>query len=316
MQRVFVTGLGGEIGTRVARRLESLAEVEAICGVDLEPPRRRLQRTEFHLVRPGDGDGLVSLVHEFRPTAVAHFGIYEPNARSTPDQAVERTAALTDALMGAVIGVRTVRRIVVRSGLEVYGRGGVRADVPDERAPRDPTSRFGRIVGSVEANCEKVAGRIGVPLAILRFAPISGAHMPSPLARYLRLPVVPITLRRPLFQLVHLDDVARAAELALLAGFDGPVNIAAADAVDPWHATWSARRLPVPLPAAGLLLTRSVTGLVGSPLPDHVRELLGRGRRAATAHATTELGFTARHSTREIIADLHAWETRDDESAP
>ncbi|MEQ8719497.1 MAG: NAD-dependent epimerase/dehydratase family protein [Acidimicrobiales bacterium] len=316
MERVFVTGLGGEIGTRVARRLEALAEVDAICGVDLEPPRRRLQRTEFHLVRPGDADGLVSLVHEFAPTAVVHFGIYEPNARSTPGEAVQRTAALTDALMGAVIGVRTVQRIVVRSGLEVYGRGGGRADVPDETAPRDPTSGFGRIVAAAEAECEKVAGRMGAPLAILRFAPIAGAHMPSPLARYLRLPVVPVTLRRPLFQLVHLDDVARATESALLRGFDGPVNIAAADAVDPWYATWSARRLPVPLPAAGLLLTRSVTEIVGSPLPDHVRELLRRGRRATTAHATSHLGFTARYSTREIVADLHAWESRDHVSAP
>ena len=166
-------------------------------------------------------------------------------------------------------------------------------------------------MAAVEADCEKVAGRLGVPLATLRFAPISGAHMPSPLARYLRLPIVPVALRRPLFQLVHLDDVARATELALLRGFDGPVNIAAVDAVDPWQAAWSAHRLPVPLPAAGLLLTGPMTEIVGSPLPDHVRELLRRGRRATTGHATSHLSFTARHSTHEIVADLHAWETSD-----
>lgn len=311
MERVFVTGLGGEIGTTVARRLEASGEVDEICGVDLEPPRRRLLRTEFHWVRPSDTDGLVAAVHDFRPTAVIHLGVYEPHSRSTPELARARTAAVTEALVNAVIGVRTVGRMVVRSGLEVYGRGGGRPDVPAEDAPRSPTSEFGAMLDAVETRCEQVAGRMGVPLATLRFAPIAGAHMPSPLVRYLRLPVVPVTLRRPRFQLVDVDDAARAVEIALTTGFDGAVNIAAPDAVDPWSAAWSARRLPVPLPAPGLLVSRSVTEIAGSPLPDHVRELLRHGRRGDTSHAAGHLGFVARRSTHDVVADIHAWAERD-----
>ena len=50
--RVLVTGLGGELGTRVALLLEARADVEAIVGIDIEPPRRYLTRTDFHRIDP------------------------------------------------------------------------------------------------------------------------------------------------------------------------------------------------------------------------------------------------------------------------
>ena len=46
--RALVTGLGGELGTRVALLLEARPEVEAVSGLDIEPPRRYLERTDFH----------------------------------------------------------------------------------------------------------------------------------------------------------------------------------------------------------------------------------------------------------------------------
>ena len=91
--RVLVTGLGGELGTRVALLLEARADVEAIVGIDIEPPRRYLTRTDFHRIDPRDRARNVALVREFEPTVVAHVGTYEPNARCSPKAAVERTEA-------------------------------------------------------------------------------------------------------------------------------------------------------------------------------------------------------------------------------
>ena len=41
--RVLITGLGGELGTRVAALLEDRDDVDAIFGLDGYPPRRWLR---------------------------------------------------------------------------------------------------------------------------------------------------------------------------------------------------------------------------------------------------------------------------------
>ena len=42
--RILVSGMGGELGTRVTNLLEELGSVEAVVGFDLDPPRRRIPR--------------------------------------------------------------------------------------------------------------------------------------------------------------------------------------------------------------------------------------------------------------------------------
>src|SRR5436853_4985676 len=86
--RVLVTGMGGETATRVAQMLEARPDVEEIVGFDFVPPRRRLRRAEFKRIEPGDRDRLVDFVTEFAPDAVAHFGVYEPDSRMGPREAL------------------------------------------------------------------------------------------------------------------------------------------------------------------------------------------------------------------------------------
>ena len=57
--RVLVTGMGGEIGTRVAQLLEERDEVTEIAGCDYAPPRRRLRRSEFKRIDARDRDRVV-----------------------------------------------------------------------------------------------------------------------------------------------------------------------------------------------------------------------------------------------------------------
>ena len=56
--RVLVTGMGGELGTRVAQLLEQRPWADEIVGVDFVPPRRRLRRAEFRRIDPRDRDRL------------------------------------------------------------------------------------------------------------------------------------------------------------------------------------------------------------------------------------------------------------------
>ncbi|HEY5153166.1 MAG TPA: NAD-dependent epimerase/dehydratase family protein, partial [Acidimicrobiales bacterium] len=114
--RVLITGMGGELGTRLANQLDHDPQVEAVLGLDIDPPRRR-HSGEFHRVDPRDRDRTTALIHGFEPTALVHLGVYEPYARSSPRSAMERTAAGTITAVTAAVDAGGLDRIIVRSGI-------------------------------------------------------------------------------------------------------------------------------------------------------------------------------------------------------
>ncbi len=170
--RVLITGMGGELGTRLAIELGTDHRVEAIMGLDIDPPRRR-HPGEFHRVDPRNRDRTTALIRSFRPTALVHLGVYEPFARSSPRSAAERTAAGTVAAVTAAVDAGGLDRIVVRSGIEVYGRRRGSVVRPDERVRPDPTSPFGRELLHVERACIEAGLHAAAPVTCLRFAPWS-----------------------------------------------------------------------------------------------------------------------------------------------
>ena len=66
-ERVLITGMGGELGTRVAQLIEQRSWAGEVVGVDFVPPRRRLRRAEFHRIDPRDRDRLAEFVEDFAP---------------------------------------------------------------------------------------------------------------------------------------------------------------------------------------------------------------------------------------------------------
>lgn len=310
--RVFVTGMGGEIGTRLARVLERRDTVESVVGIDKEPPRRRLERAEFHWLQPEDRQGVIDVIEAARPTVVVHLGIYEPHGRSTPEQARERTLEGTTALLEAIDHVGTIDHIVTRSGIEVYGRGRHAPDVPDESSPTEPTSVFGLTQLAVEEELVAWTDSAHTALARLRFAPISGAHMPSPLARYLRMTLVPVRWPDTAhFTLVHVSDVVEALVAAVERRVDRVVNVVGHGTLTPGEAVRLGARTAVPVLGPVLRVSGMVTELLGNPLPDHTRELLQRGRLADGSAAASVLGYEPDLSTADVVGDIYQWAAED-----
>ena len=306
--RVLITGVGGDLGTRVALALEQASEVSALCGIDVDPPRRRLRQLEFHRVDPADRSRTAAVVRTFEPTHVAHLGIFEPNARSGPARAVGRTASGTVGLLSTLAAVGTVRRVVARSGIEVYGRRRGSAVCPDEDVAPDPTTAFGHSLRHVEQVAHGVGRRLDVPVTALRFAPLLGPHFPSPLGRLLRLPVVPVSaLGDPPFSVLHPADAAAAVVAALGVDHDGPLDVVAPGVVTPHAAVRLGGRLPLPVLGPGWRPARLLAELVGAPLPDHVRELLVRGRAAAGHRAHEVLGWRPERGTTDVVEHLFEW---------
>lgn len=303
--RVLVSGMGGQLGTLIARRLEALDEVEAIFGYDLDPPRRRLHRAEFRRIDPSEATHVAEAVRDFDPTAVVHLGLYEPHARLVPNAARLATHLGNAALVSALAEAPNLGSIVVRSGIEVYGRrrgGPIR---PDEDATPMPTTDFGRGLLEAEGVLVALGKERDVPVASLRCASIVGSHTPSPLGRLLKLGVVPVpALADPPFTMLHADDAATAIVAALLRKVRGPLNVVAPGAVTAWQATRIGGRVPLPVLGAGWAGAKLMAELAGAPLPDQVRELLVRGRVADGGRCAEVLGVEPLHSARDILTEL------------
>ena len=306
--RVLITGVGGVFGSRVAQMLERRPDVEALAGLDIVAPGRSVRRLEMLVIDPLDRRAVLDAVTRFAPTAVVHLGIYEPDARSTPREAVERTAAGTVAVLGAAAELGTLDRIVVRSGIEVYGRRRGSPMTPDESVRPDPTTSFGRSLLRVEQLAMATGADVGVPTSALRFGPLVGPEFPSPLARLLRMRAVPVSAMADLpFQLLHTDDAARAVVDALERRVDGPVNVVGAGAVTAFQALRMGRRIPLRMLGPEWSLARLVSARLGSPVPDHVLELLQRGRTADGSRAASVLGRAPLRSTPDLARALFTW---------
>lgn len=308
--RVLVTGMGGELGTRVAQLLEDEPTIDEIAGFDFVPPRRRLRRSVFRRIDPRDRDRLVDFVTDFAPEAVAHFGSYEPDSRMGPRDSAEATEACVVHALGAAARAGSLERIAVRSGIVVYGRGRSHPLMPDEDAPLAPTSPWGRSCMDVEAVAAGIGRRHDVMVTALRFGAIAGSHVPSPLGRLLRLPAVPVpALADPPFSMLDRGDAARAMVRALIRGHEGALNVVGPGATSPWQAVRFGRRIPVPVLGPGWSAARRAAEFLGAPVPDHVVELLRLGRTADGSRAIEELGLGFVRPTQEILADLYEWAT-------
>ena len=304
---MLVTGMGGELGTRVALLLQADERVTELAGIDIDPPRRRV-RAAFHRIDPRDRRRVLEVVRDLAPEAVVHAGIYEPDARSSPRSAEERTRAGTLAVLGCAAETGALRRLVVRSGIEVYGRARGSATVPDEDVPPDPTSHYGRILLEVERIAAAAGRTADVPVTAIRTAPVAGPHFPSPLGRVLRLPFVPFAVAAdPPFSIVHQADAAAALVAALHLDHDGPLNVVGADAVTAAQAARLGGRVPVAAAGPGWAVIRRLCELMGAPVPSHVMELLRRGRSADGTTAASLLGGAPQHSTIDVVKAVYEW---------
>lgn len=306
--RVLVSGMGGELGSRVASLLEDEPWVASLEGIDADPPRRRLHRATFHRIVPGDHDRTVQVVTDFDPHVLIHIAVWEPHARAVPDTARELTDDAATSILGAAAECRALESVVIRSGIEIYGRARGSVTRPSEHVAVNPTSNYGRMVAGIEETAAAIGTRIGVSVGCLRLATVLGPHVPSALGRILRMPAVPYSaLADPPFAVIHQHDAAEAFVAAARARLAGPLNIVAPGAITAYQAIRRGHRIPLPMIGPEWALTRAVTYLAGAPIPDHVQEMFHRGRLADGALATETLGFRPTTTTSDVIEQLYRW---------
>jgi UDP-glucose 4-epimerase len=305
--RVLLSGMGGELGARVASLLEDEPWVASLEGIDVDPPRRRLRRTVFHRVIPGQPARTTQIVTSFNPHVVVHIAVWEPHARAAPTAASELTAEAATTILGAAAECPALESIVVRSGIEIYGRSRGAATRPAESSPLRPTSDYGRMLEQVERVAATAGEQSGATIGCLRLATVLGPHVPSTLGRVLRLPTVPFSpMADSPFTVIHQQDAAEAFVAAARDRVAEPLNIVSPGEVTMYQALRRGRRIPMPIIGPPWVVARALCHLGGAPIPEHIFELIGRGRLADGTRAAELLDFRPM-STGDVIDELYGW---------
>jgi hypothetical protein len=85
------------------------------------------------------------------------------------------------------------------------------------------------------------------------------------------------------------------------------VNLVGPGAVTASGAARTGGRLPVPVVGPGWRVARLLTEIVGAPVPEHIEELLVKGRTADGTSAASLIGIAPRHRTPAVIERLYEW---------
>jgi UDP-glucose 4-epimerase len=262
------------------------------------------------MIGPDNRSRIVDVVTKFNPHVLIHLAVWEPDARVGTAHAKQLTSDASLAFFGAAAECPALDSIIVRSGIEIYGRARNSLTRPDESVHPNPTSEYGRMLEQLEGAAVATAARIGVSVGALRLAPVLGPHVPSPLGRLLRQPAVPFSsLADPPFTVVEDRHAARAFVAAAQRRVGEPVNVVAPGAITALQAIRRGRRLPVPLVGPEWALVRRLSHVLGAPIPEHVMEVMHRGRLADGSHANEALGVNATNSAATIVDRLYKWES-------
>ena len=212
-------------------------------------------------------------------------------------------------MLGAVAECRALESIVLRSGIEVYGRGRGSVTRPDEDVALDPTCEWGRMLAGIEQHRrdDRRTGRRqrrrAAPGADPRARTSRARSGASCACRRSR------SVRSPIRRSRSCTSTTPPTPSSPPSGTGSPSRSTSSPpgAVTALQAIRRGRRLPVPLFGPDWAVARGLAYVSGAPLPDHVLEMLHRGRLADNSRARDVLRFEPSATTREVIDQLYRW---------
>jgi UDP-glucose 4-epimerase len=304
-RRILITGLSTYWGGRLAQALERHPAVEAIIGVDSEDPTRELERTEF--VRVSNQHALIRrIVRAAEIDTVVDTRLVVDSIVTSPRLAHENNVIGTLNILAACSDHDTpVRKLVFKSSAHYYGchRDDPAFFTESMRRAHAPTTMIERDIVEAEAAVEDFRDKSpNVVVTMLRFSNVLGPDLRTSHTRLLSLPVVPTIVGfDPRYQFIHVDDVVRALEHAVMRDLPGIYN-AAGDgvlALSEVIGLLGKRMAPV-LPPLGTGLATSALRRFGVRIPPEMAGQLRYGR-GLDNRKLKSTGFRFTCTTREAV---------------
>jgi UDP-glucose 4-epimerase len=313
--RVVIVGATGNVGTSLLRALADEPQVEEVVAVARREPAMRWPKTRF--VRADVvSDDLVSLFRGF--DAVVHLAwLIQP---SRDEEQLHSVNVEGSERVFRAVGEAGVGALVYASSIGAYSPGPKDRGV-DESWPTAgiETSFYSRHKAATERQLDSIESefpslrvvRLRKALVFKREAAAEirryflGPLLPGSLMRTQLLPVVP-DIRGLVIQAVHSYDAGEAYRLALVnGGARGAYNIAAEPVLDPDELAdlLGARKLPMPAAVARAATDASWHAHM-QPTPPGWIDMALNVPIMDTSRAREELGWSARHSSRDALMDL------------
>jgi UDP-glucose 4-epimerase len=317
--RILITGIADHFAARLARELEADDGVELLAGVDFREPRKHFTRAEV-IVADLRSRAMRAILDAVRPDTVLHLQHLSPDGdEATAAEAHEINVMGTINLVASLQRTPSVRKFILMSSLHVYG--GDPSDpaiLTEDTKPRTPVkSKLAGDLLEMEGAVSLLARSERKPAVVcLRFADIVGPHSNEPMARYLRMPIVPsIFGYDPRLQFCHEDDALAILKRAALEDTSGTYNLAGDGAIYLSQALrlGGRARIPVaPLFFAPMLNAAKFVGL--NNLDAHHLLTLRYGRVIDNTRAKARFGEFL-YGTRDAVLDLYGLMTKRPEPA-
>lgn len=305
--RVAVTGATGNIGRVTLPRLLANDRIGRVVALDVGQPElshAKLELVRLDLSRARVAEELGATLRTLGTDTVVHLAFFSSPVRDSAF--AHEVEAIGTGHVLAACAAAGVKAFVMSSTTLVYGASAQSPNFLTEDRPL-PAHSHSRWVGDkIEAEQQVRLYRrshAGLRSIVLRFAPLVGPTVDTPITRYLGRCAAPVALGHdPLVQCVHEEDAAEALLLAVLSTRNGDYNICGRGVVPLSTALRLAgsRPLPLPLPfASASLHALNAVGITAVPtrMLDYLRYLWV----ADGTKAEHELGFKPRFGTREAL---------------
>lgn len=307
MKNVFITGVTGYIGMKIARALADCPQVEKVVGIDVNTPREVPKGLAF--IKRDVREPMLDLLVENNIDTVIHAAYVLPP--------LHNKALMEDINMGGTQNILNasakapVTQLLYTSSTTSYGFHPDNPVPLTEQSPLRGNDDFtySKNKKEIELLMQEFVGKHPeMVVTILRPCFVVGPGFANPLARHLQKPFVLLPSKTAPFQFVHEDDLIRVIVMCLTETIGGVFNVAGEGTMEFGEMVQKLGNRALRLPLGLLFVLNNLAWFLRmhflTEFPSAGLNLIRYPWLASSERLLTETGFEYEYDTRSAFEDF------------